>query len=105
MKLLEETPILRNQVVQKMIAAGVRQGAVGGAQEFVHSGGDPVAALKTGAIAGAAGGALEGLSSGIVEPKTKAFAEEDRKRRDSRKRCVATVGCGRCRWYCWDCCR
>ncbi len=73
MDVLSKSPVLRNQIVQKMLAAGVRQGAIGTAQEFVHSGGDVVNSAETGAATGLAGGAAEGVAQGLrsLRPTTK----------------------------------
>jgi hypothetical protein len=64
MEVLSKQPILKNQIVQKMIATGVRQGTTGALQGFVHSGGDVIKAAEEGAATGALGATTEGILAG-----------------------------------------
>jgi hypothetical protein len=64
MEVIQKNPILKNQIIQKMIATGVRTGTTGALQEFVHSGGDPVRAAEVGATTGVGGAVTEGIVAG-----------------------------------------
>jgi hypothetical protein len=61
MEVLQKQPVLKNQIIQKMIATGARQGLTGGLQGFVHSGGDAVRAGEEGAATATFGAATEGV--------------------------------------------
>jgi len=60
-----KNPILKNQILQKMVATGARTGATGALQTFVHTGGDPGKAAEVGATTGALGAAGE-AAAGIT---------------------------------------